>query len=217
MIDRAGAAAVGELDSELFGIKGRRTYQPLAVSLDAVAVEVEVLDGHLLRGEARAEGAADGALVDGAEAALAEEVGGGEVLGDGLELVQGEGVQAGGGQRPRQVLQRQRPQVHHRAPPPRPRRRPRLMLRLLVSSARAEARQEALPEPHVRCVALLCFSLLLRGSQEVEGVVCDFCARTRRRWRARRVHIKAGAGAASLCVASWWVGLEKGLINFLID
>jgi len=67
------------------------------VPLDAVALEVEVLDGDVLGlEEARAEVGVDEALVDRAEAALAEEVGGGEVLGGGLELVQREGVQPGG-------------------------------------------------------------------------------------------------------------------------
>ena len=133
-----------------------RTYQPLAVALDAVAVEV--LDGDVLRLEPRAESAVDESLVDGAEPALAEEVGGGEVLGGGLELVQREGVQLGGLQLPRQVLQRQRPQVRRAQPPQRrlpagapARRRPlrrRRGLLLLLAAAGPEAPQQALPQPH---------------------------------------------------------------------
>jgi hypothetical protein len=132
------------------------TYQPLAVPLDAVALEVEVLDGNVLRLEPRAEATVDEALVDGAEPALAEEVGGGEVLGGRLELVQREGVQPGGLQLPRQVLQRQRPQVR-RAQPPQLRlpaaagALARLLLLLLLRrllAAAPEAPQQALPQPH---------------------------------------------------------------------
>jgi len=123
------------------------------VALDAVAVEV--LDGDVLRLEPRAEPPVDEALVDGAEPALAEEVGGGEVLGGGLELVQREGVQLRGLQLPRQVLQRQRPQVRRAQPPQRrlpagapARRRRGLLLLLLLAAAGPEAPQQALPQPH---------------------------------------------------------------------
>jgi len=118
-------------------------------------VGVEVLDGDVLRLEPRAEASVDEALVDGAEPALAEEVGGGEVLGGGLELVQREGVQLGGLQLPRQVLQRQRPQVRRAQPPQRrlpaaapARRRRGLMPLLLLAAAGPEAPQQALPQPH---------------------------------------------------------------------
>ena len=113
----------------------RQTHQPLAVALDAVAVEV--LDGDVLRLEgAGAELAVDEALVHRPEPALAEEVAGGEVLGRRLELVQGEGVQVRLRQRPRQVLQRQRPEVH-RPPPPQRRPLPCFLLRLLPSPPKA--------------------------------------------------------------------------------
>ena len=59
--------------------------EPLAVALDAVAVEVEVLDGDGLRAEPRLDLLVDVALVDGAEAAAAEQVAVGEAGGGGLE------------------------------------------------------------------------------------------------------------------------------------
>jgi hypothetical protein len=91
--------------------------QPLAVPLRPVGVEV--LHGHVLRRELPgAEPLVEEALVDGAEPALADEVAAGEVARRGPELRQGEGVQARGGQRPRQVVRRQRPQPRRRAPHP---------------------------------------------------------------------------------------------------
>lgn len=52
---------------------------------------VEDLDGDGERPEAKAEIVINVALVDGAEAAFAEDVVGAEALGDGLELEEGEG------------------------------------------------------------------------------------------------------------------------------
>ena len=82
--------------------------EPLAVSLRA-AVEVEVLDGHLLRVQPLAEAGVDAAPVDGAEPAGSQVVGAGEARRDGPELGVREGVQVGAGQRQGQVLRRQRP------------------------------------------------------------------------------------------------------------
>ena len=103
------------------------THQPLLVPLRA-AFQVEVLDGDVLRAEARAERLADGAPVDRAEPAAAEVVGAGEAGRGGAELGVGEGVQVGPGQRERQVLRGQhlrRAEARERHPR---RRRPRAVL-----------------------------------------------------------------------------------------
>jgi hypothetical protein len=118
-----------------------RTYQPLVVSL--CALEVEELDGDGLRAEAGLELVVDVALVDRAEAALADEVGHGEVPGDGAELGDGEDVEVRPGQRQRQVLRRHHPserQVGERQPALQlplllARRRRHLLLRLLPAAA----------------------------------------------------------------------------------
>ena len=65
--------------------------EPLAVALEAGGVEL--LDGDGLGGEARAHAGVDEALVDGAEAALAEEEAAGEVVRDAAELAEAERVQ----------------------------------------------------------------------------------------------------------------------------
>lgn len=57
----------------------RYTHQPLAVPLDAVAVEVDVLDGDLLLGEAGVEAVVDRAPDDGVEVTwIGRSVGGSE-------------------------------------------------------------------------------------------------------------------------------------------
>jgi len=93
------------------------TYQPLAVALRPVGVEV--LDGDVLRLDLPGpEPPVEEALVDGAEPALADEVAAGESPRGGAQLRLREGVQARGRQRPRQVVQRQRPQPRRRAQHP---------------------------------------------------------------------------------------------------
>jgi hypothetical protein len=73
------------------------------------ALEVEQLDGDGLRGEPPLGLVVDVAPVDGAEAALADEVGHGEVAGDGAQLGDGEDVEVGADERERQVLGRHHP------------------------------------------------------------------------------------------------------------
>ena len=65
--------------------------EPLAVALEPAGVEL--LHGDGLRGEARAHAGVDEALVHGAEAALAQQEAGGEVVRDAAELAQPERVQ----------------------------------------------------------------------------------------------------------------------------
>jgi hypothetical protein len=101
------------------------------------ALEVEQLDGDGLRSQPRLEVVVDVSLVNGAESALADEVGHGEVPGDGLQVGDGENVQVGPRQRQRQVLRRHHPaqlREGHPAlqPPPRRRRRRRHLLLLLA-------------------------------------------------------------------------------------
>jgi hypothetical protein len=106
------------------------------------ALEVEQLDGDGLRAQARPDLVVDVPLVDGAEAALADEVGHGEVPGDGAQVGDGEGVQVGPRQRQRQVRRRSHPaqlgEGHPALQRPRllpaaaPRRRRHLLLLLLL-------------------------------------------------------------------------------------
>jgi hypothetical protein len=113
------------------------------------ALQVEVLDGDVLRAQARAEGLADGAPVHGAEPAAAEEVGAGEAGRGGAQLGVREGVQVGPGQRQRQVLggERLRRRAEARERHPR-RRRPRAVL------AAAAAAAAPPPPPQRRAVVL---------------------------------------------------------------
>ena len=85
------------------------TYQPLVMSL--VSLEVEQLDGDGLGAEAGLDLLVNVALVDGAEASLADEVGHGEVPGDGAQLGDGEDVQVGPDERQREVPRRHHPAV----------------------------------------------------------------------------------------------------------
>ena len=63
-----------------------------ALVVPLVSLEVEQLDGDGIRGEAWLDILVDVALVDGAEASLADEVGHGEVPADGAQLGDGEDV-----------------------------------------------------------------------------------------------------------------------------
>jgi hypothetical protein len=81
------------------------------------ALGVPELDGDGLRLEPLLDAVADEALVDGPEAALAEEVAGDEAARGGAQLRHGEHVQVGAHQRHRQVLVRRAAQVRERQPP----------------------------------------------------------------------------------------------------
>jgi hypothetical protein len=169
--------------------------QPLAVALRA-AVEVEVLDGHRLRVEARAEAGGDAAPVDGAEAAGAEVVGAGEARGGGPELGAGEGVQAGARQREGQVLGRQRPRRAPQARQRHPRRRRR--------GRRQQQQLEPLPVPVPPAPAL---PLPPRRRRRLVGVVVSRRRaaeqrppRLRRRHRARPIESPEGNAPCLACL-----------------
>ena len=82
-----------------------------ALVVPLVSLEVEQLDGDGLRAEAGLDLLVDVALVDGAEAPLADEVGHGEVPGDGAQLGDGEDVQVGAERRQRQGFFQHHPAI----------------------------------------------------------------------------------------------------------
>ena len=126
------------------------------------ALGVPELDGDGLRLEPLLDSIVDEALVDGAEAALAEEVAGDEAARGLAQLRHAEHVQVGTHQRHRQVLVRRAAQVRERQPPASAAARPHLPLPVSrrpspSSAAEAEAaaqerpprrRRLRLPGPH---------------------------------------------------------------------
>jgi len=122
------------------------------------ALEVEQLDGDGLCAQAWLGLVVDVALVDGSEAALADEVGHGEVPGDGAQLGDGEDVEVGAHQRERQVLGR-----HH--PAQLRERQPALQTRLLPAAAATARRRRHLG----LLLALLLLPALLPAAAAMGG------------------------------------------------